>query len=300
MLNIKPLLILILALFTLNSSAQEKKGEIIVDGLKREFITYVPQGWDKANKLPVVLSLHGGLGTDEGMFKLADFRPVADREHFLVVCPRGIDKSWNDGRETKSNKKNVDDVKFIDQLIAYIIKTYNADSTRIYATGMSNGGYMSSRLACQLSNRVAAIAAVGASMDSEAGYQPVKPISVMYIQGTKDPLVPYFGGKVKGAAGGAILGHEQTLNKWAEVAGYTGKLVITNLPDRAHDGTSVIKEDYTNPANGVKVIGYTIVDGGHTWPSGWQYLPKFIIGATTKNLNACEVIWAFFKGVQLK
>ena len=66
-----------------------------------------------------------------------------------------------------------------------------------------------------------------------------------------------------------------------------------------NDGTSILKEEYLNPANGLKVVGYTIINGGHTWPGGWQYLPKFIIGKTTKNLNACEEIWGFFKGYKL-
>ncbi len=226
--------------------------------------------------------------------KFADFKPIADRDKVIIVCPQGIERSWNDGRGTPANSKGVNDVKFIDELITYIINIYHADPARIYVTGMSNGGFMSSRLACELNSRIAAIAVVGASMDEDMGYQPNQPMPVMYIQGTKDPLVPFAGGKMKKGAGGSIYGHEDLLRKWAAVDHCDNKPVTTNLPVIVNDGTSVVKEEFTSNS-GLKVIGFTIVDGGHTWPGGSQYLPKFMIGSVTKNLNACDEIWKFFK-----
>ena len=280
--------------------AQQKTEYIVIDGLSREFITYLPKGADLTDKLPVIISLHGRLGTASGMVKFADFRAIADREKVIIVCPQGIDRSWNDGRETPANAKGINDVKFIDNLITYVIKTYNADAGRVYVTGMSNGGFMTSRLACELNNRIAAIAVVAASMDQDMSYQPiVKPIPVMYIQGTKDPLVPFKGGLMRKGAGGTIYGHEAVLQKWATIDGCDNKPVVTNLPIKVDDGTSVIKEEYSNPANNLKVTGFTIVDGGHVWPGGSQYMPKFVIGSTTKNLDGCETIWKFFKGYRL-
>jgi len=274
--------------------AQQKNESIKVDGLKREFITYLPEGLSKADKSPVIISLHGRLGTAIRQMKFADFKPIADRDKVIIVCPQGVDRSWNDGRGTPANSKGINDVKFIDQLITYIINTYNADPRRIYVTGMSNGGFMTSRLACELNNRIAAIAVVAASMDEDMGYQPTKPMPAMYIQGTKDPLVPFAGGVMKKGAGGSIYGHEEVLKKWAAIDHCNSKPVITDLPVLVNDGTSVIKEEYTND-NGLKVVGLTIVDGGHTWPGGSQYLPKFMVGPVTKNLDACDEIWKFFK-----
>jgi len=269
-----------------------------VDGLNREFITYVPPGANQADKLPVIVSLHGRLGKAAGMIKFADFRPIADRENVIIVCPQGIDRSWNDGRETPANSKGINDVKFIDELIAYMINTYHGDASRIYVTGMSNGGFMTSRLACELHNRIAAVAVVAASMDQDMSYQPIKPMPVMYIQGTADPLVPFNGGLMKQGAKGTIYGHEDVLKQWAAANNCDAKPVVTNLPVKVNDGTSIVKEVYSNP-NGIKVIGFTIVDGGHTWPGGSQYMPKFVIGSASKNLNACEEIWKFFKGYKL-
>ncbi len=293
----------LLFLFTavyLQSSAQQKNESIVVDGLKREFVTYIPQGIKFSTRSPMIISLHGRLGTASGQMRFADFRPIADKEQFIIVCPQGIDRSWNDGRGTPAFKKGINDIKFIDELITYILKTYNGDSTRVYVTGMSNGGFMSSRLACELNKRIAAIAVVGASMDKDETYQPAKPMPVMYIQGTEDPLVPFAGGNMKKGAGGSIYGHEEVLKKWASIDDCEKNPAITTLPVIVNDGMGVIEEVYSNPSNSLKVIGYTIVNGGHTWPGGSQYMPRFVIGSVTKNLNACDVIWEFFKGNRLR
>jgi len=292
-------LLILSALAYMQVSAQQKNETITVDGLKREFVTYIPQGIKFSDKSPVIISLHGRLGTASGQMRFADFRPIADKEHFIIVCPQGINRSWNDGRGTPANAKGINDVKFIDELITYILKTYNCDSTRVYVTGMSNGGFMSSRLACELNKRIAAIAVVGASMDKDETYQPTKPMPVMYIQGTEDPLVPFAGGEMKKGAGGTIYGHEEVLKEWATIDGCDKNPVVTTLPVIVNDGMSVIREVYSNPSNNIKVIGYTIVNGGHTWPGGFQYMPKFVIGPVTKNLIACDAIWDFFKNNKL-
>ena len=130
-------------------------------------------------------------------------------------------------------------------------------------------------------------------MDKDEGYSP-KAMPAMYIQGTKDPLVPFEGGEMKKGAGGNIYGHEELLKQWAVTDSCKEKPVITSLPVKVDDGTNVKREEYRNK-DGAAVVGYTIVGGGHTWPGGTQYLPKAIIGRLSHNLNACEAIWDFFK-----
>ena len=295
----KYLSLLFFLFFTVPAIAQQQKNEqITVDSTRRRFVTYIPSVSNNTGKLPVVISLHGRLGTGRGMMGFADFRSIAQREKFIIVTPDGVDKSWNDGRLTPAGKKGVNDVQFIDRLITYVINTYHADANRVYVTGMSNGGFLASRLGCQLNNRIAAIAVVGASMAKNVGYQPNKPLPVMYIQGTADPLVPFNGGVLKGT-GAEVYSHSGILKLWIGADGCDTIPVISKIPDNAHDGTSIIKEEYTNPANGIKLIGYTITNGGHTWPGGTQYLPKFLVGPVSHNLNACEVIWDFFKGYKL-
>ena len=156
---------------------------------------------------------------------------------------------------------------------------------------------MTTRLACQLHKRIAAVAVVAASLNIGEGYDLESPMPVIYMHGTKDHIVSYDGGKMFGRR---IYSQQEIINKWVALDHCNTKPVITNIPDKAHDGTSIIKEEYINPESGFKVVGYTINGGGHTWPGGWQYLPKFIVGKTTKNLNACKVIWEFFKPYKLK
>jgi len=293
--------VLVLLFVTAVAAARgrQERGEIMVDNISRSFVIYIPDGANATQKLPVLISLHGRFGTGAQMMTFADFRPIADREKFVIVCPDGIGKSWNAGLKTPANRKGINDVKFIDQLITYMLNTYHGDAQRVYVTGMSNGGFLSSRLACELPDRVAAIAAVGASMDKYQDYHPTKAIPVMYIQGTKDPLVPFDGVAKRGGGRGVIYSHADILKLWTDADGCSPAPAVTNLPDSSDDGTSVIKEEYTNLKTGVKVVGYTITDGGHTWPGGTQYLPKLMIGPVSHNMNACEVIWDFFKGYKL-
>jgi polyhydroxybutyrate depolymerase len=276
--------------FSAMGQSQQKREEIIVDGMERAFVSYVPTG--AKEKMPVVISLHGGFATPKGMLKLADFRPLADQDKFILICPasKGI---WRDG----ADNKGVDDVKFIDQLITYVLNTYNGDASRVYITGISKGGFMTSRLAGQLHHRIAAVAVVAATLNIGEGYDLEKPMPVMYIHGTNDKIIPFNGGKKFGRE---MYSHDQIIKKWVTLNNCNPEPVITQIPDNADDGTTIIKEEYSNPANGLKVIGYTINNAGHTWPGGWQYFPKFIVGKTTHNLNACQVIWDFFKSYQFK
>lgn len=273
------------------SQPKQIEENMMVDSIKRSFITYIPSVTDKDYKMPLIISLHGGFASPKGQFHLADFRPIADKDKFIVICPASK-HMWHDGK----NNNGIDDVKFIDRLITYAIDTYHIDPKRVYVTGISNGGFMTSRLACQLYKRIAAIAVVAASLDVNEGYDLVSPMPVIYMHGTKDKIVSYNGGKMFGRQ---IYSQKEILQKWIKLDGCKPEPAITNIPDTAKDSTSVIKEEYINQANGIRVVGYTINNGGHTWPGGWQFMPEFIVGKTTKNLNACQEIWSFFKQYKL-
>lgn len=287
--TIKFLVCLVVLLMNKIAIAQPRQitEQILVDGMKRKLITYVPENSNN-HLMPVVIALHGGFATPKAMFRLADFKSLAEKEKFIVVCPASK-RFWHDGADTKG----IDDVKFIDELISHVIKKYRADTQRIYITGISNGGFMTTRLACQLSNRIAAVAVVAATLDKEEGYEPQKPMPVMYIHGTRDPIVSYNGGKLFGRK---IYSHPEVVEKWVLLNGCSAQPIQTEIPDSSHDGTLVLKQEYVNEKNGLKVVSYTIGNGGHTWPSGRQYFPEFLIGKTTRNLNGCNVIWDFFKG----
>jgi polyhydroxybutyrate depolymerase len=272
---------------------------ITVDSRSREYILYLPTAWNKATSLPLLFALHGGSGNDSGMVGLADFRSLAERDKFILVYPQGIEKNWNDGRPTTANLNGVNDVNFFNQLIADLSSKYTIDSKRIYVTGISNGGFMSSRLGCELSNKFAAFAAVSASIERNTVFAtctPANAVSAMYLQGTADPLVPFLGGSVVGGAGGAIVSHVEAVTKWIGNNGSSTTAVTTNMPDNApNDGTTSVRRDYNGGRNNSSVVSIVVTGGGHTWPQGPQYLLEAIIGKTTQDFNACETIWEFFK-----
>ena len=273
---------------------------LTVDGNPRSFIVYLPTGYNNAGKMPLIFAIHGGSGTPEGMINIANFKTIADRDKLVLVYPAGIQKNWNDGRPTTPNQLGINDVSFFNQLCDYMINNYSVDGTKIYATGISNGGFMSSRLGCELSNRIAAIAVDAATIEATTiapNCNPGRPVPAIYIHGTSDPLVPFTGGQMTagGTAGGTVLSHFQAIDKWVTINGCNSTPTITDLPDISNDGTTIKQRVYAGGTKSSEVVSYVVLNGGHTWPQGFQYLNEAIIGKTSQDMNACEVIWIFFK-----
>lgn len=280
--------------------SEQKTITLTVDGIVRSCVVYLPTGYNNAGKMPMIFAIHGGSGTPEGMMKIADFKTIADRDKVVLVYPAGIEKNWNDGRPTTPNQMGINDVKFFNQMCDYMIANYAVDGSRIFATGISNGGFMSSRLGCELSNRIAAIAVDAATMEATTiapNCKPGKSVPVMYIHGTSDTFVPFNGGAMTagGTAGGTVLSHFQVIDQWVVLNGCNPTPTITDVPDIANDGTTIKKRVYSNGTNSSEVVSYVVLNGGHTWPQGYQYLSEAIIGKTSQDMNACEIIWSFFK-----
>jgi polyhydroxybutyrate depolymerase len=270
---------------------------ITVDGNIRTFIVNLPEGWNNQPS-PLVFALHGGGGTAQGMETLTGLEAVSLSEKFILVYPQGIEKSWNDGRPTTANQLGIDDVKFFNSMVTYLSSKYKINPKMVYCTGISNGGFMTSTLAFRLSNIFAACAVDAATIDSVVitGNTP-GPVSMMFLHGTTDPIVPFNGGTttIGEATSGVFVSHYQAIDKWVSIDQCNTTALVANIPDNAGDGTTIVESDYKSGASGTEVVGYVINNGGHTWPGGWQYLPELIIGKTTQNLNANEVIWNFFK-----
>jgi len=283
-------------ILSVDKPSEQKTNNLTIDGTDRSFIIYLPTGYNNAGKMPLIFAIHGGSGTPEGMINIANFKPIAERDKVILVYPAGIQKNWNDGRPTTPNQLGINDVSFFNQLCDFMITNYSVDGTKIYATGISNGGFMSSRLGCELSNRIAAIAVDAATIEATtiaASCNPGRPVPAIYIHGTTDPLVPFTGGQM--TAGGTVLSHFQAIDKWVTINGCNSTPTITDLPDIANDGTTIKKRVYSGGINGSEVVSYVVLNGGHTWPQGYQYLNEAIIGKTSQDINACEVIWTFFK-----
>lgn len=287
-------------ILSVDKPSEQKTINLTIDGTDRSFIIYLPTGYNNAGKMPLIFAIHGGSGTPEGMINIANFKPIAERDKVILVYPTGIQKNWNDGRPTTPNQLGINDVSFFNQLCEYMITNYSVDGTKIYATGISNGGFMSSRLGCELSNRIAAIAVDAATIEATSiapNCNPGRPVPALYIHGTADPLVPFTGGLMTagGTAGGTVLSHFQAIDKWVTINGCNPTPTVTDLPDISNDGTTIKQRVYPGGTNGSEVVSYVVLNGGHTWPQGYQYLNEAIIGKTSQDMNACEVIWTFFK-----
>jgi polyhydroxybutyrate depolymerase len=288
----------LLAVHHARGNSNDLRGTIKVDGRARTYELHVPTGYNSGQPIPLVLALHGRLGNGKGQARLSHFDEVSDQHGFIVVYPDGFERSWADGRgSSPSDKKGVNDVKFLSDLIDKLSLEYHIDSTRVYATGMSNGGFMSGKLACDLSNKIAAVGISAASLsdNTAANCHPEKPVSVLLMQGTADPLVPFSGGPLgKNGDRGTVLSHSDAVKKWLAIDGCSSELKKGHIPDKAGDGTSIDLRKYSTCRGGTEVDDYVINDGGHAWPGGLQYLGERWIGKTSKNMDASEVIWQFF------
>lgn len=284
---------------------------ITVDGKQRQYIIHLPPGYENVDKLPVLFGLHGGGGTYKNTISFYNLNGLADKNGFIVIYPNAIGKSWTiPGFSTraKGNDSTVNDVHFISVLIDTIIQHYKGDSTEIFATGISRGGEFSLYLAYKLSSRIRAIASVCASVPEPVlnHYSFRHPTPVLLINGTSDPLIPYYGGYGK-----YLRTHEpdegfdmaptdelikRILFSEDSLTAIPKTPVVTPMPDNdPDDGCTAIKYEYT--CAGVKVILIKVINGGHTWPGGKQYLPKFIVGKVCRDFNAEDEIFAFFLSV---
>jgi polyhydroxybutyrate depolymerase len=247
------------------------------DGLTRSYRLHTPTGYMGDSIYPLVVNMHGlGSNAIEQEFYTA-FNDVADSAGFLVVYPNGINETWNISSET-----GVDDVGFISALIDTLNTQYNIDLNRVYATGMSMGGFMSYRLACELDERIAAIASV-TGLQAFYPCNPDRPVPVMHFHGTADPVVPY-------------AGVPTTISNWVNYNSCPIDPVITDLPDiDTNDNSTVTVSYYGLCDESTEVILYTIINGEHTWPGA-----SFIIGVTNQDIKASYEIWNFFNKFTLQ
>jgi len=214
-----------------------------------------------------------------------DFRPIADTAGFLLVHPMGTLDGNNQPYWNANWGGTVDDIGFTEALIDSLALLYSVNLDRVYSTGMSNGGFMSYTLACSLSNRIAAIASVTGTMNTNQSLtcNPLHPMPVMEIHGTGDGTVPY-----NGAAGMSSISN--TLNYWVGFNQCDVSPIVTNVPDiNTFDGCTAEHYLYKNGNNGVEVEHYKIINGAHTWPGA-----PVVIGTTNYDINASLKIWEFF------
>lgn len=280
-----------------------RAGRIEHGGRWRAWHALLPLNHDPGRPVPLVLALHGGGGSGVGFDAVThgQFTREVARRGWVVAFPEGVANGWNDGRPLTGRRerarRGVDDVAFLSALIDHLRQTLGVDPERVYATGISNGGFMAIRLALDLSEKVAAVAAVTATLPRAlAARVPTQPVGLLLANGTADPLVPYAGGEVRafGRLRGAVFSTDETIARWRGWVGARQDARQVAIPDRdPHDGTRATLATW-EATRGAAVARLRIDGGGHAWPGGRQYLPAARIGPVSRDLDLVPLLFDFF------
>ncbi|MBZ0202000.1 MAG: hypothetical protein K8I03_03180 [Ignavibacteria bacterium] len=293
---------LISLIFTAICISGNVEGKIVVDGIEREYILHIPKNYEGTALTPLVMVFHGGGGTASQIQGHTKFDKLSDKENFMVVYPNAVDKNWNDGRIGDKLPMDRDDVKFISVLIDTLSALYKIDTKRVFSTGISNGAFFSIYLAYKLSTKILAIAPVCGSIPENLSkdFKTEYPVSLLLINGTKDPLVKYDGGAVgfkdDESGRGTSIAAEWTIKIWQKNNDCQQSTKIEEMNDEdGDDDCKATKYTTYRCKDNTEVVLIKITGGGHTWPGASQYLPKIIVGRVCNDFNATEVIWDFFK-----
>lgn len=253
---------------------------LMSDGQAREYKVHVPAGYSPSKPTMLVLDFHGYLEQNDDIEKVSKMDGVSDAHNFIAVYPQGLSTSWNAGSCCGSSASGgVKDVEFVSAMLDALEKEYCVDKKRVFSVGFSNGGMLSHRLACELSDRIAAIGPVAGTLAID-NCAPTRPVPVIHFHGTGDFVVPYDGG---GAGGAESV--KDTISGWAQRNGCTGDPVnVYNKGDASCD-------EYQNCAAGSAVRVCTIDNGGHQWPGGESAGP---LGNVSTDISASEEMFTFF------
>ncbi len=261
---------------------------IISGSIYRKYRLYVPTSYNGSVAVPLLFNLHGYTSNATQQQYYGNFMPIADTANFIMVLPEGTVVSGNQFFNAGFGP-GVNDVLFMSDLIDSLKLTYNIDNNSIYSTGMSNGGIMSYYLACNLPNKIAAIASVAGSMlNTWFTSAPNRAFPIMEIHGDTDPTVAY-----NGDATFAPI--DSIIKKWVTFNNCNITPATTNVPDIVTtDGATAVHNKYSGGTNGANVELYKIINGAHTWPGS-----SIIIGTTCEDFNASVEIWRFFRQYKL-
>ncbi len=266
---------------------------IYAGGQYRYYKAYIPAAYDGTEAVPLLFNLHGYSSDNFGQALYANFNPIADTAGFITVLPNGTFdlfgfRFWNC---FVAPGTGVDDVAFLSALIDTIAAAYTIDMNRIYSTGMSNGGFMSYALACELSERIAAVASVTGTIDkNRLSYcAPVHQVPVMHIHGTEDDVVPY-GENPSFFSVDSVIGYWKAFNHTDTEADFTAMPDIVTT-----DNCTAEHYVYDNGWAGSRVEHYKIIGGEHTWPG----TAITFLGITNQDINACKEIWRFLSQYRL-
>lgn len=287
---------------------------VVVDGQNRQFQVHIPACYDRTKATPLVLTFHGLHMNSTMMMGMSGFNGASERNGFIVVYADSVGGRWSDGTNPAATAA---DVAYVEAIMERLGKVANIDRRRIYACGISNGGYFTQALACAIPDKIAAAGSVAAPLMEQAArtMQSGKPVPIAFILGSDDPLIPWGDGRIKdlGKLGealglsslgsidssmvrmGGLMSVPETIAFWTNHNHSSTTPTTSQLPDRdPKDGTRIKREQYGSGPN--EVLLYTIEGGGHTWP-GCINLQAIsgISGNISQDASGSELLWEFFR-----
>jgi len=263
-------------------------GSFVSSGEKRDYLLYVPKSYDRSRPTPLVISMHGAGLWGASQRDISRWNDLADRKGFIVVYPSGVGGKGVRVWRAEPGDGLTKDVRFISELIDTLSRSYNIDSTRVYANGLSNGGGMSFVLSCTLADRIAAIGMVAAAQTIPWTWcKDARAVPMIAFHGTADPEIPYNGG-----SSWISPRPFPSTPRWA--ANWATRNRCAASPVESAVAVDVTRRTYANCANDAAVVLYTVQGGGHTWPGGTP-LPEWFVGRTTRSIDATGLMWTFFR-----
>ncbi len=269
---------------------------LAVDGIDR---TYVLIGAESVQRRPLILALHGNWGTGAQFATYGQWEALARKHALVVALPDGINRAWNDGRPIaemmgRKPRDGLDDVKFLSELVSALVAKGVADKSRVFVTGVSNGGMMTLRLMCDRADLFAGGAAVIAAMPVglPARCKPSRPVPLLLINGTEDKLVPY-------APSDRFIGTEQTAAFWRARNGCSEAAQKAWLADRDPEDGSKIEQTRFDCPPAAPVVILRVEGGGHQMPSlSHRFALEAMLGRRNHDIEGAEAIWAFFEQIK--
>jgi polyhydroxybutyrate depolymerase len=272
------------------------------DGLHRRYLIQSPSG---AGPFPVVMLLHGGTQSADEVWRQTSFPTLASREGFILVAPDGVDHHWNDGRGSMMDGKTAtaNDIGFLSAVINEVVRTAHGDADAVFMTGVSNGGLMTMRFACERADLLRAAGNVISDMPTtiRATCRPTKSLPWISINGTRDPLMPFEGQTAKtdwrGDPKPSFLSADATFDFWAGNAGCASRQTTELLPDLDMTDDSRAEKHVRNGcAGGMPSSQYVLIGAGHVAPglpikSG---LVRAVLGKANMDIDMGTVVWQHF------
>lgn len=279
----------LLTVLCIVTSVQAQEQRLVHHDVKRKFIVYTPASYAKETQqqFPVVINFHGGGMTAREQMLYTQMNRAAERDNFIVIYPQGVKNDWNVNL-AKDAKDMADDIGFTEAMVAKLKQDYRIDPRRVYATGLSRGGFFSMRVATELPHLFAAVAVVGAAIPQTVIDLKANParIGVMHISGTDDQVVAFEGKKDH------YLSASESHLYWARNNAMGDAPVKTRSFDGdKRDDTDVSHAEQTR--DGVSVALVTVRNGGHTWPGADAFNVGLPLGRTSRDIDANSIIWEF-------